>query len=90
LSLTQYCNLAPHGDSFTQLDEKKHTFRRRMISGIFSMSQVREGECYVDNVTQCWSPKLNSNYSSIIDLCWTMQYSWNAWVNLLIGVRCLI
>lgn len=54
-----YYNLASHGDSFTQLDEKKHTFCRRMINSIFSMSQVWEAECYIDNATQSWSSRLH-------------------------------
>ncbi|KAA8907976.1 cytochrome P450 [Sphaerosporella brunnea] len=51
---TQAPNLSPHGDSFTQLDEKKHTYRRRMISHIFSMSSVMEGEKFIDNATAAY------------------------------------
>lgn len=56
--LTQAPNLSPHADSFTQLDEKKHTFRRRMIQHIFAFKTVLENEKYVDSVVELFMQRM--------------------------------
>jgi len=50
---------APHGDSFTELDENKHSKRRKLINGIFTMSSVLESEKNIDSVTQTFSRKMS-------------------------------
>ncbi|KAF4534195.1 Pisatin demethylase [Lasiodiplodia theobromae] len=56
--LTQAPNLSPHADSFTQLDEKRHTFRRRMIQHIFAFKTVLENEKYVDPVIELFMQRM--------------------------------
>jgi hypothetical protein len=50
---------ARHGDSFSQLDEKKHSFRRKMINHIFRMPSILESEAYIDNVTQAFLERMS-------------------------------
>ncbi|KAH6665497.1 cytochrome P450 [Halenospora varia] len=48
-------NLSPHGDHFTQTDEKKHGERRRIVSGIYSMTGVLESEQYINACSALYS-----------------------------------
>ncbi|KAL2013538.1 hypothetical protein VTN00DRAFT_1063 [Thermoascus crustaceus] len=85
---TQAPNLSPHGDSFTQLDEQKHTFRRRMINSIFSMSQVREAECYIDNATQMFMKRMGqfADSGEVFDLSpWLHMYTFDVIGELFFG-----
>jgi cytochrome P450 len=79
---------APHGDSFTQLDEKKHTYRRRMIQGIFSMTSVLESEKYIDNCTASFLEVLSeyAEKDEIIDLGeWMNMYAFDVIGELFFG-----
>lgn len=51
-------NISPHGDHFTQLDEKKHAERRRYVNNIYSMSTILEGEKYIDGCTDVFLNKM--------------------------------
>ncbi|KAI5785117.1 cytochrome P450 [Pyronema domesticum] len=73
---TQAPNLSPHGDSFTQLDEKKHTYRRRMIQGIFNLSSILESEKYIDVCTETYMKVLSDHAESgaVMDMSEWMQW----------------
>ena len=51
--------MSSHGDSFTQLDEKKHTYRRKMINNIFSVASVLESEQYMNNATEAFFSRMS-------------------------------
>ena len=51
--------LASRGDSFSELDDKKHSRRRRMINSIITMTSVLESEEYIDNVTRAFFQRMS-------------------------------
>lgn len=62
--------IAPHGDSFSQQDEKKHTFRRRMINNIFTINSVLESEPYIDSVTEAFLKRMAefADSNTVVDM----------------------
>ncbi|GME65169.1 Pisatin demethylase [Neofusicoccum parvum] len=78
--LTQAPNLSPHEDSFTQLDEKKHTFRRRMIQHIFTFKTVLENEKYMDTVTDLFMQRMGdlADKGAVFDISeWVHWYTFD-------------
>ena len=51
-------NISPHGDHFTQLDEAKHTERRKYVSAVYSMSTILESEKYIDACSDVFLDKM--------------------------------
>ena len=51
-------NISPHGDHFSQLDEKKHAERRRYVNATYSMSTILESEQYIDACSDVFMEKM--------------------------------
>ncbi|KAL3417395.1 hypothetical protein PVAG01_11395 [Phlyctema vagabunda] len=86
--LTQAPKLSPHGDSFTELDEKKHTSRRKMINGIFRLESVLESEKYMDNVTRAFLVRMSefADAGASIDMGdWVHYYTFDVIGELFFG-----
>ncbi|KAK0640042.1 Cytochrome P450 monooxygenase gsfF [Lasiodiplodia hormozganensis] len=86
--LTQAPNLSPHADSFTQLDEKKHTFRRRMIQHIFTFKTVLDNEKYIDVVTELFMQRMAelADKGTVFDISeWVHWYTFDVIGELFFG-----
>ncbi|KAL4925300.1 cytochrome P450 [Aspergillus undulatus] len=70
--------ITPHGDQFSQLDEAKHTARRKLVNNVYSMSSVLESEEYIDECMDMFMQKMAkfAQRKEIIDLgVWTQWYA---------------
>ncbi|KAH6683345.1 cytochrome P450 oxidoreductase [Halenospora varia] len=86
--LTQAPNMSPHGDSFSQQDEKKHTFRRRMINNIFTINSVLESEPYIDSVTEAFLKRMAefADSNTVVDMSeWLHMYTFDVIGELFFG-----
>lgn len=50
--------ISPHGDHFSQMDERKHAERRRFVNSTYSMSTILEGERYIDACSEVFMEKM--------------------------------
>ena len=50
--------ISPHGDHFSQRDERKHAERRRFVNATYSMSTILEGERYIDDCGDVFLEKM--------------------------------
>lgn len=51
--------VAPHGDLFTQKNERKHSERRRLVNNLYSLSSVLESEKYIDSCSNVFFEAMN-------------------------------
>jgi hypothetical protein len=58
-------NISPHGDHFTQLDERKHSERRKFVNHIYSRSTILESEAYINACGVSSSPVRDAELTSV-------------------------
>lgn len=70
-----------HPDLFTDLDEVRHSARRRLLNNVYSMTSVLEAERYIDLCTEIFLQKLDgfaADGSKSIDLGkWCQMYAFD-------------
>jgi hypothetical protein len=71
--------ISPHGDHFTQLDERKHAERRKFVNHIYSMSTILESEAYINACGDVFLEKMDviAKQGKIVDFGEWIQWYGN-------------